>query len=179
MDVNATITEIVERGGSVAVFELLGEHDMAGELELRAALNEAVGDGRGIVVDLSRVEVIDSSVIATLLDIQRSLAAQGRELATEVNTASVVMRALESTEFCAAVATVGTREAAVAIAGARGAPAAQSRAASGDRSFVAGGQDNVASAWNAFASGWMATASGTNSFVGGGAASPLPTTPPA
>jgi anti-anti-sigma regulatory factor len=76
------------------------------------------------VVDLSKVEFIDSSVIKTLLDSQRDLAGQGRELATEVNTASIVMRVLEITEFRAAVATVGTRDAAVAIArAARGAPA--------------------------------------------------------
>jgi anti-anti-sigma factor len=120
----ATITRLVEGDGSVAVFELLGEHDMASELELRAALNEALADGQGVVVDLSKVEFIDSSVIHTLIDTQQRLAARGRELATEVNTASIVMRALEVTEFRAMVATVGTRDAAVAIARARGAPAA-------------------------------------------------------
>jgi anti-anti-sigma factor len=98
------------------VFDLLGEHDMASEPELRAALNEALEDGRGIVVDLSKAEFIDSSVIKTLLDTRRDLAAQGRELATEVNAASIVMRVLEITQFRAAVATVGTRDAAVAIA---------------------------------------------------------------
>ena len=124
MGSDAMITRLVEGDGSVAVFELLGEHDMASEHELRAALNQALADGQGIVVDLSKAEFLDSSVIKTLLDTQRDLAAQGRELATEVNTASVVMRALEITEFRAMVATVGTRDAAVAIAGARGAPAA-------------------------------------------------------
>jgi anti-anti-sigma factor len=124
MGSKATITRPVEGDGSVAVFELLGEHDMASEPELRDALNEALADGQGIVVDLSKAEFIDSSVIHTLIDTQQSLAAEGRELATEVNTASIVMRALEITGFRAIVATVGARDAAVAIARARGAPAA-------------------------------------------------------
>ena len=122
MGSDATITRLVEGDGSVALFELLGEHDMASEPALRAALNEALADGQGIVVDLSKAEFIDSSVIHTLIDTQQRLAAQGRELATEVNTASVVMLALEITSFRAIVATVGTRDAAVAIARARGAP---------------------------------------------------------
>jgi len=108
--------------------------------DLRAALNEALEDDRGIVVDLSKAEFIDSSVIQALYDTQRDLAVRGRELATEVNTASVVRRVLQITEFRAAVATVGTRDDAVAIARARGAPAAPEPSAA----FGASGWSSVA-----------------------------------
>jgi anti-anti-sigma factor len=54
--------------GSVYVVRVVGEVDMSHEQELRDELRTAVeADAKGIVVDLTRCEFIDSSAIRALL----------------------------------------------------------------------------------------------------------------
>jgi anti-sigma B factor antagonist len=79
----------------VRVFDLVGDHDMASAPELEAALDEALAEERGIVLDLAAATFIDSSIMHVLARTQRALDDQGRELALCVGTASIVRRALE------------------------------------------------------------------------------------
>jgi anti-anti-sigma factor len=79
---------------SVTVLELLGEHDMANVDELRKALEEALRASRGIVVDLSKTEFIDSSVVHALFEACAMLQARGGQLVIQLDTDSVVTRPL-------------------------------------------------------------------------------------
>jgi anti-anti-sigma factor len=84
---------VVRSAPAVDVFELAGEHDMASAPQLEMALKQSLGEGRGIVADLSEVRFIDSSVIHVLFDTDSALAGQGKQLVLQINTASIVMRA--------------------------------------------------------------------------------------
>ncbi len=61
---NYTVTE----ENDLIVVALKGEIDLEFSNDMRDVLLGAVGDGRGVVVDLSGVSMIDSSGIASLLE---------------------------------------------------------------------------------------------------------------
>ena len=108
---------LVDRSVSgVAVFELLGDHDMATATELRAALDEALEDDHGIVVDLSETQFIDSSVVHALYHAEEQLVRRGRRLALQIKTASIVVRALEVSNLSEAVTIAHERQEAIGIA---------------------------------------------------------------
>jgi anti-anti-sigma factor len=88
---------------------------MASAPQLKMALKQSLGEGRGIVADLSEVTFIDSSVIHVLFDTDSALAGQGKQLALQINTASIVMRALQITGLTSLPYTP-ERETAIAIA---------------------------------------------------------------
>jgi anti-anti-sigma factor len=100
----------------VTVLEVRGEHDMATDPGLRAALDDALEGPGGIVVDLSEAEFVDSSVIHALYDARAALEARGRRLVVQIRTASVVLRALELTDLTAVVDIVTDRTEAMAMA---------------------------------------------------------------
>ena len=106
---------VVRSAPAVDVFELAGDHDMASAPQLKMALKQSLGEGRGIVADLSEVTFIDSSVIHVLFDTDSALAGQGKQLALQINTASIVMRALQITGLTSLPYTP-ERETAIAIA---------------------------------------------------------------
>ena len=82
------VVRVVRSGPAVDVFELAGEHGMASAPQLKMALKQSIGEGRGIVVDLSQVRFLDSSVIHVLFDTDSALAGQGKQLVLQINTAS-------------------------------------------------------------------------------------------
>lgn len=51
----------------VAVVSLVGEHELYAVLEVEHALDHAIHDGLALVIDLTRTEFVDSSVVAILL----------------------------------------------------------------------------------------------------------------
>lgn len=51
----------------VAVVSLVGEHELYSVLEVEHALEQAIHDGLALVIDLTRTEFVDSSVVAILL----------------------------------------------------------------------------------------------------------------
>ena len=56
-----------QRGVSLWVIRLTGEHDLSNVSQLRAALDHACESLRSVIVDLGECEFIDSTVIATLI----------------------------------------------------------------------------------------------------------------
>lgn len=64
--------ELGEADSGVQVLRLLGEHDLGTAAELRQAFNDTFARGKGIVVDLSAVEFIDSSIVAVFVECGRS-----------------------------------------------------------------------------------------------------------
>jgi anti-sigma B factor antagonist len=66
----------VEAEGEVVVLVLLGEHDLSTAPDVRAAVDEAVGSGRDVIVDLAQTEFIDSSILGVLVSGYRSATAE-------------------------------------------------------------------------------------------------------
>ena len=57
----------IEYAPGVVVIVLRGEHDLATQPRLQATIDEALGAGMSVVVDLSAVEFIDSTVLSSIL----------------------------------------------------------------------------------------------------------------
>src|SRR4051812_44031512 len=69
MDANPIVLD--ETAGDVVVVVVEGEHDIYTAPTLRERLEEALGRGGGIVVDLTGATFVDSSVLGALLDARR------------------------------------------------------------------------------------------------------------
>jgi len=65
---------------SVTVLELVGEHDLATADELAAAIAEAAGLSRGVVVSLVDTDYLDSSILRVLFQADRVMLSRGRRL---------------------------------------------------------------------------------------------------
>ena len=81
------------------VVELGGEHDMASAPELAVTLEQALEADRGLVIDISQAAFIDSSVLRLLFNAEDASRQQGRRLAVQLHTASVVRRAMQAVAF--------------------------------------------------------------------------------
>ena len=60
-----------ERDSGVVIVALTGEHDLTTAPLLRERVEEAIGKGGGVLVDLTRAEFIDSSIIGVVLEGRR------------------------------------------------------------------------------------------------------------
>jgi anti-anti-sigma factor len=80
--------EIVFHSSRLAIVELVGEHDLAQLDRVRDALETAQTQRPDVVVDLSRCEFFDSSVISALLHAQDEIGAAGGRLALIIPDAS-------------------------------------------------------------------------------------------
>src|SRR3954470_11026697 len=69
MDANPIVLD--ESVEDVVVVVVEGEHDIYTAPTLRERLDEALGRGGGIVVDLTAATFVDSSVLGALLDARR------------------------------------------------------------------------------------------------------------
>jgi anti-sigma B factor antagonist len=77
------------------VVKVTGEVDMSHEEELRTELRSAVeADARGIVVDLTECEFIDSSAIRALLLSREEKSAAGRETLAVAASSEQILRIL-------------------------------------------------------------------------------------
>ena len=71
----------IEEQGSIVIAEVTGELDIAGASSTGEAIGEAVpASARALVVDLSRLEFIDSSGIAMLFSLARQLGGRRQQL---------------------------------------------------------------------------------------------------
>ena len=111
------VVRVVRSAPAVDVFELAGDHDMVSAPQLAMALEQSLGEGRGIVADLREATFIDSSVTHLLFDADSALAGQGKQLVLQINTASIVLRALQITGLTSLPSTP-ERDVALAIAAA-------------------------------------------------------------
>src|SRR3712207_3760231 len=68
MDANPIV---LDDAGDVVVVVVEGEHDIYTAPTLRERLDEAIGRGSGVVVDLTGATFVDSSVLGALLDARR------------------------------------------------------------------------------------------------------------
>jgi anti-sigma B factor antagonist len=99
--VNEGLVELaIERRGDVVVARLTGELDIAGASVTGERIGEAVSsDARGLVVDMSDLEFIDSSGVAMLFGLVRRLSSRRQELRVIAPEGRPVARVLEIVEF--------------------------------------------------------------------------------
>jgi anti-anti-sigma factor len=90
----------LDRREDVIVARVTGELDLAGAPRTGEAIAEAVeNSARGLVVDFSGLEFIDSSGVAMLFTLARRLGGRRQELRVVATDGSPVRRVLEIVEF--------------------------------------------------------------------------------
>ena len=90
----------IEDRGDVIVARLTGELDIAGAPSTGNQIEEAVPtSARGLVVDMSELEFIDSSGVAMLFGLVRRLTSRRQELHVVAPAGRPVARVLEIVEF--------------------------------------------------------------------------------
>jgi anti-anti-sigma factor len=106
--------EIAERG-DVVVARVTGELDIAGAPNMGERIAEAVPtSARGLVVDFSALDFIDSSGIAMLFGLARQLGSRRQRLRVVAAADGPVARVLEIVEFDRAAAVHADLDAALA-----------------------------------------------------------------
>jgi anti-sigma B factor antagonist len=115
MDVNPIV---LDDAGDVVVVVVEGEHDIYTAPTLRDRLDEAIGRGSGIVVDLTGATFVDSSVLGALLDARRRAldAGQGFVVSVGDTVEPGVQRILDITGLVPVLPVVNGREAAIQAA---------------------------------------------------------------
>jgi anti-sigma B factor antagonist len=105
----------IEERGEVVVAHVTGELDIAGAPQTGERIAEAVPtSARGLVVDMSTLEFIDSSGVAMLFGLVRRLSSRRQELRVVAPKGRPVARVLEIVEFERAAPIRADVEAAVA-----------------------------------------------------------------
>jgi anti-sigma B factor antagonist len=112
--------ELEREGDGPCVVRLVGEHDLNTAASLRERLGTAVNEGRGIVVDLSATDFIDSSILGAILEARQQATDNGSGFAIIGGGGEPVERVLEVTGLKQALPIRSSRDEAVELA--RGAP---------------------------------------------------------
>jgi anti-anti-sigma factor len=90
----------IEERGEVVVAHMTGELDIAGASGMGERIREAVPtSARGLVVDFSDLDFIDSSGIAMLFGLARRLGSRRQELRVVARSGKPVARVLQIVEF--------------------------------------------------------------------------------
>jgi anti-sigma B factor antagonist len=113
MDANPIVLE--DAAGDVVVVVVEGEHDIYTAPTLRERLDEAIGRGGGIVVDLTSATFLDSSVLGAMLDARRRTleAGQGFVVCVGETVEPGVQRILDITGLVPVLPVVTGRDAAI------------------------------------------------------------------
>lgn len=90
----------IEERGEMVVAHLTGELDIAGAPGMGDRIHDAVPtSARGLVVDLTGLDFIDSSGIAMLFGLARKLGSRRQALSVVARSGGPVSRVLELVEF--------------------------------------------------------------------------------
>ncbi len=113
MDANPIVLDDTAEDVIVVVVE--GEHDIYTAPTLRDRLDEALGRGGGMVIDLTAATFVDSSVLGALLDARRRAleAEQGFVVCVGEAVEPGVQRILDVTGLVPVLPVVNGREAAI------------------------------------------------------------------
>src|SRR6478735_12730441 len=123
MDANPIVLD--ESVDDVVIVVVEGEHDIYTAPTLRERLEEALGRGGGIVVDLTGATFVDSSVLGALLDSRRRAleAGQGFVVCIGETVEPGVQRILDITGLVPVLPVLQGREQAIEQARSSGSPA--------------------------------------------------------
>jgi anti-sigma B factor antagonist len=116
MDANPIVLD--DAAGDVVVVVVEGEHDIYTAPTLRERLDEAIGRGAGIVVDLTGATFVDSSVLGALLDARRRAldAGQGFVVSVGDDVEPGVQRILDITGLVPVLPVINGRDEAIRAA---------------------------------------------------------------
>jgi anti-sigma B factor antagonist len=116
MDANPILLD--DAAGDVVVVVVEGEHDIYTAPALRDRLDEALGKGGGVVVDLTGATFVDSSVLGALLDARRRAldAAQGFVVCVGEQVEPGVRRILDITGLVPVLPVISGRQEAIEAA---------------------------------------------------------------
>src|SRR3954465_5661330 len=116
MDANPTVLD--ETADDAVVVAVEGEHDIYTAPTLRERLDEALGRGGGIVVDLTGATFVDSSVLGALLDARGGAieASQGYVVCVGDAVEPGVQRILDITGLVPVLPVIGDRGQAIETA---------------------------------------------------------------
>jgi anti-sigma B factor antagonist len=116
MDANPILLD--DAAGDVVVVVVEGEHDIYTAPALRERLEEALGKGGGVVVDLTGATFVDSSVLGALLDARRRAldASQGFVVCVGEQVEPGVRRILDITGLVPVLPVVNGRAEAIEVA---------------------------------------------------------------
>jgi anti-sigma B factor antagonist len=116
METNPIVLD--DTAGDVIVVVVEGEHDIYTAPTLRERLEEALGRGGGIVVDLTAATFVDSSVLGALLDARRRAieSSQGFVVCVGETVEPGVQRILDITGLVPVLPVVRSRDDAVEAA---------------------------------------------------------------
>jgi anti-sigma B factor antagonist len=116
MDANPIVLE--DAADDVVVVVVEGEHDIYTAPTLRERLDEAIGRGDAVVVDLTGATFVDSSVLGALLDARRRAldAGQGFVVCIGDEVEPGVQRILDITGLVPVLPVVNGREEAIRTA---------------------------------------------------------------
>jgi anti-sigma B factor antagonist len=123
MDANPIVLD--DSPGDVVIVVVEGEHDIYTAPTLRERLDDALGRGGGIVVDLTAATFVDSSVLGALLDSRRRAleAGQGFVVCIGDTVEPGVQRILDITGLVPVLPVLQGREQAIEQARSSGSPA--------------------------------------------------------
>jgi anti-sigma B factor antagonist len=123
MDANPIVLD--DTAGDVVVVVVEGEHDIYTAPTLRERLDEALGRGGGVVVDLTGATFVDSSVLGALLDARRRAleSEQGYVVCIGESVEPGVRRILDITGLVPVLPVITGREQAIEAARSNGAAA--------------------------------------------------------
>jgi anti-sigma B factor antagonist len=110
------LTVVQSEQDGVRVVALSGELDMRAVGELEAALATA-GDDARVCLDLTALEFIDSTGLATVIRAHQALTGGGGAFAVVCNEAGTVRRTFETTGLMALLTVVADRSAALQALG--------------------------------------------------------------
>ncbi len=109
---------VIEDRDGVVIAQVSGELDIAGASRTGDAIADAVPtSARGLVVDFSRLQFIDSSGVAMLFGLARRLSGRRQQLRVVAPEGGPVDRVLDIVEFARAAPVVGELDAALAELG--------------------------------------------------------------
>src|SRR5829696_5016133 len=109
---------VIEDRDGVVIAQVSGELDIAGASRTGEAIADAVPtSARGLVVDFSRLDFIDSSGVAMLFGLARRLTGRRQQLCVVAPVGGPVTRVLDIVEFERAAPVVGDLQTAPAELG--------------------------------------------------------------
>ena len=85
--------------GDVALAELSGELDLTNAEELERRLEEVSAGGGAVVLDLNRVEFLDSAALHVLFGLARRLDGEGRGLGLVLDSEAPIARTISIVNF--------------------------------------------------------------------------------
>jgi anti-anti-sigma factor len=78
-----------------ALVRFVGEHDLATRDDVRALLEDLVGENKLVVVDFSEAKFVDSTTLHVLLEADMAARARGARFRLQLGTAAIVRTAFE------------------------------------------------------------------------------------